>query len=145
MKTKYRIGIDPDLTKSGVAIISHAPFQKQKIEELLNCRFFEVLSKIEEFTKKGEVRVMLEAGWLNKKSNYHSAPNQEVAGRIGKNVGENHAVGKLIEEWCMVNQVPYSLIKPTNKKWDSKLFKMITNWDKRTNAEQRDAVRAAWL
>ena len=147
-KIKVRIGIDPDLKKSGVAIIYIEPFKTQAIQTLENLEFFKLLkllkTTIDTHTFQN-VTVFVEAGWLNKKSNYHSAFNKEIAGRIGKNVGENHAVGKLIEEYCIHNQITYKLVKPTTKKWDAKLFKQITKWDGRTNAETRDAVRTAWL
>lgn len=148
-----RIGIDPDLVKSGACLIKQEIFEEQKVTDLKNLEFFDLIAMLDHAKKfadenKDKVKsltVFLEAGWLNKKSNYHSAFNKEIAGRIGKNVGENHAIGKLIEQYCKRENIDYKLVKPTSKKWDAQLFKKITKWDKRTNSEQRDAVRAAWL
>ena len=146
MSERFRIGIDPDLKKSGVALISNKPFQCQKVVLVSTLSFFETIDYIRASKEKFDnLIVMIEAGWLNKKSNYHNAFNKEIAGRIGKNVGENHAIGKLLEEFCQIHNIEYKLIKPNTKKWDAKLFKQITKWEGRTNAEMRDAVRSAWL
>lgn len=148
MPIHYRIGIDPDLKASGYALVENKPFEKQKIIAVSNPSFWVLCELIKHWhINKGEATliVCIEAGWLNKKSNYHGAFNKEIAARIGKNVGENHAVGKLLEEYCQFNQIPYKLIRPTTEKWDSRKFKMITGYEKRTNQEIRDAVKIAWL
>ena len=145
-----RIGIDPDLKKSGFAMIDIIPFVATEISVVDTMDFFELIEVLNIQKKycldKGiKYIVFIEAGWLNKKSNYHAAFNKEIAGRIGKNVGENHAVGKLLEEYCIREKIDYKLVRPTTKKWDAELFKKITKYNKRTNGEMRDAVRAAWL
>ena len=148
--TQIRIGIDPDLEKSGYCIISKRPFApKWNIELLTTLRFFDVVAAIEDAKMQGlvpgnRVTVCIEAGWLNK-SIHHYAHNKSVAGRIGKSVGENHAVGKLLVEHCQNIGVAHILVKPESKKWDSVLFKKITGWETRTNQEMRDACRTAWL
>lgn len=148
MKKQLRIGIDPDLDKSGYCLIESEPFGKQRITVLSTFPFWELIETIEKvnrFTATDEtLMVFIEAGWLNKVSNYHGAVNKSVAGRIGKNVGENHAVGKLLEQYCKACNIPYKLVKPESKKWDAELFKKITGWKNRTNQEHRDAVRTAW-
>lgn len=151
MKKEFiRIGIDPDIDKSGVAMVIRSPFGKQRVTILKTLSFFELTAWIIRkhngaIEMKDDFIVCIEAGWLNKISNYHGAVNKSVAGRIGKNVGENAAVGKLVELWCKENKVPYRLIKPCSSKWDANLFKKITGYTGRTNSEMRDAVRAAWL
>ncbi len=150
---KLRIGIDPDLSKSGVAVIKHNRFNKQEVVALSTAPFFTVLNAMKSFSEIYGAEIVLEAGWLNKKSNYHVANKKGVAysavisGRIGKNVGENHAVGKLMEEWCVINKIAHKLYVPKrgSKKWDAKLFKQITKFDARTSSETRDATRAAWI
>lgn len=149
-KDFIRIGIDPDIDKSGVAMLVRSPFGKPKIMALDTMTFFKLTQFIKSnnsgaITCNDDIVVCIEAGWLNKVSNYHSAINKQVAGRIGKNVGENHAVGKLIELFCKENNIPYKLIKPCSSKWDADLFKKITGYVGRTNSEMRDAVRAAWI
>ena len=148
-KTLVRIGIDPDLKASGFCVLTKTPFKNGwVIEELETLSFFSLIQNLEVQTKLAQLPgtsllVCIEAGWLNK-SIHHFAANKSVAGKIGKNVGHNEAIGKLFEEWCKENNVPYKLIKPETKKWDADLFKKVTGWDKRTNQEERDAVRTAW-
>src|SRR5574343_441837 len=148
-KTLIRIGIDPDLTASGYCVLIKQPFGKWKIETLDTLDFFTLLNAIENEMKGAkapgnELTVCIEAGWLNK-SIHHFAENKAVAGRIGKNVGHNEAVGRLIAEYCEINDINHKLIKPGSSKWNAELFRKITGWEKRTNQEERDAVRAAWV
>jgi hypothetical protein len=146
-KISVRIGIDPDLVKSGVAMVYQKPGIPQYLHDTSTLSFFDLIEYFEKHNDKmlrEEICVMLEAGWLNKISNYHKSASKSIAGRIGKNVGENHAVGKLIEEYLKRNNINYKLVKPSTKKWDAKLFKQITKWEGRTNSEMRDATRAAW-
>lgn len=145
MKKTIRIGIDPDIDKSGYCLIESAPFGKKNIVKLETLSFWDLITEIDTVHHSdSSLLVCIEAGWLNKISNYHAAGNVAIAGRIGKNVGENHAVGKLIEQFCKKAYIPYKLIKPESKKWNADLFKKITGYDNRTNQEHRDAVRAAW-
>lgn len=145
MKKTIRIGIDPDIDKSGYCLIESAPFGKKNIVKLETLSFWDLIQAIENaYHDYDDLLVCIEAGHLNKKSNYHFAENKLVASRIGKNVGENHTVGRLIHQYCEKADIPYKLIKPESKKWDADLFKKITGYDNRTNQEQRDAVRAAW-
>ena len=132
--TKLIIGIDPDLIKSGVAVLGQSSFR------VCNMTFFELIQFFE--VNKSEIKkVVIEAGWLNKKSNFHNHPKQSTrtGERIAKNVGENHATGKLLAEIAKENGLNVMLVKPTSKKKDAEEFKRITGWQGRTNAEQRDA------
>ena len=148
MAKRIRIGIDPDIEKNGFCLIEYTPFEKPVIKELSNPTFWaliEIIRLVFSDNKKTDVLVFIEAGWQNKKSNFHYAKNISIATKISKNVGENHAVGKLLQQYCEFNNYPYKLLRPTSEKWDGRKFKMITGYDKRTNQEQRDAVKTAWL
>ncbi|ENG3665364.1 TPA: hypothetical protein RHI59_003140, partial [Acinetobacter baumannii] len=70
--SKIIIGIDPDLEKSGVAVLGQSHF------ELKNLNFAEVveLFKAEQDLIK---KVVIEAGWLNKKANFRSGANKSIA------------------------------------------------------------------
>lgn len=119
------------------------------ITELSTLSFFAMIEKINHCAESanvtnGSIVVYIEAGWLNAKKNYHGAKNTATAARIGANVGENHAIGKLLEEAMKFYAIPYQLIKPTTSKWDSGLFKQITGLTERTNQEERDALKLIW-
>ena len=75
------IGIDPDLEKSGVAILSHSL-------ELKNLTFAETVDLFR--SQQDQIKkVVIEAGWLNQKANFHNRIGQRksVGERIAKNVG----------------------------------------------------------
>jgi hypothetical protein len=130
------IGIDPDLDKSGLCIYDRYATDKM---QLLMASFFDVLDIIQEQNKVRRVITRIEAGWLNKKSNWHGG-NTSIAQKIAKNVGENHATGKLIEQFCKRNNYQYQLAVPKKSKVDAAMFKKLTGYDKRTNQELRDAA-----
>ena len=128
------IGIDPDLTKSGVAILSPSL-------ELKNLTFAETVELFR--SQQANIKkVVIEAGWLTKKSNLHSRYGQtKTAGeRIAKNVGENHATGKLLVEMAESLGLTVVLVRPTRSKKDAKEFNRITGWTGRSNQETRDAA-----
>lgn len=133
------IGIDPDLEKSGVAVLKDGSLR------LDNMRFYD-LTQYFEVNKDQIKKVVIEAGWLNKKSNLHSRYGQSkrAGERIAKNVGENHATGKLLVEMAESLGLAVVLVKPTKSKKNSEEFNRITGWQGRTNQEQRDAGMLIW-
>lgn len=129
------IGIDPDVTKSGVATIS----KPSKNLNLQNLSFFELYKYLE--TNCFLIgKVVIEAGWLNK-SNWHlKGDKAKYAAAIGNRTGQNHAVGQKIVEMCEFLNLDYELVKPQKSKTDAKKFKMLSGYEGRTNAEMRDAA-----
>lgn len=148
-KTLYRIGLDPDVEKSGYCELSKVPFAgKWTINYMGTLSFFDVIEKLDEVKKMMQlpdvkVLVCIEAGWLNK-SIHHVMKGNAHAANIGTRVGGNHQVGKLFVEYCERIGLPYQLYKPTTSKWDAKMFQQVTGVTTRINQEVRDAVRAAW-
>ncbi|MFU8927768.1 hypothetical protein [Acinetobacter puyangensis] len=127
------IGIDPDLEKSGVAI------KDKNGLRLMNLTFVDLKNLFEQnmpFIKK----VVIEAGWQNKKSNFRNIQSRLVAERTAKNVGENNATGKLIAQLVESMGIPVVLIKPTRSKLSADQFNKVVGWDGRSNQEQRDAA-----
>lgn len=149
-----RIGIDPDVDKSGYAISVNG-----NLIGLDALTFFELCQRLlDNKIKSDRIMVTIEAGWENKRSNFHAVPTmnkktgqiysadqrQRMAGRMGKNVGENHVVGKLIVQWCQLKQIPYELVVPKKKKLEHEDFCRVTRWVGRTNPEKRDAAMLIW-
>ena len=130
--TDLIIGIDPDLEKSGVAVLGQSL-------ELKNLTFPETVELFR--THQNEIKkVVIEAGWLNKKSNFRFSHSKSAGERIAKNVGENHATGKLLAEMAKECGLAVVLVKPTRTKLKAEDFNRITGWQGRTNQEQRDAA-----
>lgn len=134
--SKYLIfGIDPDLEKSGIARLDK---NTNRIE--MTCLdFIHTLNYIRE-NKEVIKCVYIEAGWFNRKSNWHGAETLRKSASIGRNVGENHATGKLLAQCIEYEQVKVVLVRPTQKKLNAEQFKKMTGIQTRTNQEVRDAA-----
>lgn len=128
------VAIDPDLEKSGIAVLHDT-----KQIEYTTLSFVDTMAFIRMNAPIIKC-VYLEAGWLNQKSNWHGAKNMSVASRIGKNVGENHATGKLLKQCIEAEGVKVVEVKPTSKKLNAEEFERLTKIKTRTNQEKRDAV-----
>jgi predicted nucleic acid-binding protein len=129
------IGIDPDIDKSGVACLH----EDTKRIEMSNLSFVDALSFVR-MNKPIIKCVYLEAGWLNKKSNWHKASNMSVASRIGANVGQNQAAGKLLQQCIEAEGIKVVTVRPTAKKLTAIEFEKLTKIKTRTNQEMRDAA-----
>ena len=120
----YFFGIDPDVKESGFAIWDN----KTKEIDYGKLSFWELIKKIEYYARCYEVKFIIEAGWLNKKSNFHCRPYQSklIGERIAKNVGSNHQVGKLLVEYCEKYKLNYELKIPKTKKYTSYYLENLT-------------------
>lgn len=136
LMSKFIIGIDPDLDKSGVAVALKGQVIK------LWCLSLPELYNYFRSEKTMIKKVYLEAGWLNKKTSWHESKNKSTAEKTAYNVGLNHATGRLIEDMLKHLDIKYDLVRPTQSKRDHKDFCVIAKWDKAipTNQEKRDAA-----
>ncbi len=131
------VGIDPDVEKSGVAIWCYGWV---RIEVL---SFFDLYDRLPQYKKDYDLKVIIEASWLNKKVNYHGGKGG-AGQKIAYHVGMNHAVGKLINEMCESLKIETILVRPTKKKLDQHQFNEVTGIQGRTNPEKRDAAMLVW-
>lgn len=158
-KVQYVIGIDPDVEKSGVAFLDCST----RMLEVDTLSFADLLDYLLSVKRKAEVqqkhvRIIIEAGWLNK-AHWHLSPKdtKQSAAAKGNSAGRNHEVGRKIAEMCEHWQLPYELIKPLALKvcgvniWkgpDGKIthneLSYFTGLTGRTNQEARDAALIAW-
>ncbi len=131
------IGIDPDCELSGFAIWD---IKKQELD-VKKLSFFDIFDMLSLLLNRIAL-VRIEAGWLNKKSNFHSHSKQSkaVGEKIAKSVGRNHEAGLKFVEMCKYLGIPYEEVKPLGTKGiDQEMFKKITKFTKRTNEDMRDA------
>lgn len=155
------IGIDPDVEKSGIAILD---CDTKTIDVLQSLAFPDLLDTLRSIQRQQEVqnktyRVIIEAGWLNK-AHWHilTKDNKRLAAAKGNSAGRNHEIGRKIAEMCKHWQIPYELIKPLQLRfkgvniWKGKdgkitheeLAAFIPLKINRTNQEERDAALIAW-
>lgn len=154
------IGIDPDVDKNGICLLMTGsksvtlhcfPFP-ETIEDV-RLLHYDTLDIADHKTalRNFEMIVIVEAGWLNDKSNFRNSPGKSGE-RIAKNVGANHQVGKLILEMCRFYDIPCMEIAPLRKTWKGKDGKItheeisyfIPDFPKQSNQETRDACLLAW-
>lgn len=145
------IGVDPDAEKSGVAYLE---VQSRKLE-VTNLDFphlLDYLCHAHKLAKErnAQVIVVVEAGWMVKKSNYHQMQGHR-AEKIAKDVGRNHETGRKIAEMCRYWHIPVLEHYPLKKMWKGKDGKItmdelsfFTGLMGRTNQDARDAALLAW-
>ncbi|CAL2077622.1 conserved protein of unknown function [Tenacibaculum sp. 190524A02b] len=132
MKKVY-VGIDPDIDKSGFDV-----WDKNNLNLRTLC-FWDLVNELYSLNKTSDLKVMIEAGWLIKKSNWHKSNGKLQSEKIAKNVGMNHQTGILIKEFCEYKNIKFELVKPKGK-LKAETFNKITNYQGRTNQEKRDAA-----
>jgi hypothetical protein len=141
------IGIDPDTEKSGVAQrVSSCPEEGVQLMNYTYMELFDYLKTIKKISTKDlheGVLVVIEKGEQNKAIfNAHKAKNKQIAAKIGVSVGRNFECTNIIEQFCKYLELDYEFYKPSFKKFDNKFAQQQFNLNvKRTNEEQRDALR----
>lgn len=141
---KILIGIDPDVEFSGFAKM-YISQNGEKEMSIMKFRFFEMFDFFKRYTTTKtdnfKIKVYIEAGWLNLKSNWHvSGHGERVSARIGTKVGANHQVGKLIAEMCEYLGLEYELVQPRTSKYSIKQFRMMTGYKGKLDQDQVDAA-----
>ncbi|MFJ1431935.1 hypothetical protein ACILD7_02395 [Capnocytophaga canimorsus] len=151
MKHDFIIGIDPDITKSGVSFLE-VKTRKLEVSSLTFPQLLDYLKFIKEKHSQTAEKliVVVEAGWLVQKSNYHGYAGAR-AERIAKNVGANHETGKKIVEMCKHYGLEVQEIRPLKKMWKGKDGKItheelasFTGITGKTNQDMRDSVLISW-
>ena len=147
------IGIDPDVDKCGLAF----KFKSTGLKELKTVQFWELIEWMQ--VNKANIKVVvIEAGHLNKKSNFRSNqqtatamasanPMQELERqkRIGETiamkVGRNHETGILLAHFCRRYNIPYLEVQPkAHKVTSTRMFEQMHGIKtKKSDQEQRDA------
>lgn len=153
MTKRLVIGIDPDVDKSGVACVN----KETGTRDLFTAGFWDVVGFINQFRDHIRV-VVIEAGYLNPKSNFRDREQisdamksdnpvaalksaKRTGEKIAEKVGRNHQIGKLLVEYCERENIPFMAIQPIGHKITStRLFKQMYGiTTKKADQEIRDA------
>lgn len=152
MKYDVVVAIDPDKEKSGVAFLK----PKTRQLEVSNLSFPQLLDYLQFCKQRGidvgeTVIVVVEAGWMVRKSNFHEAQGHR-AEKIAKDVGANHETGRKIIEMCKHYGLEVVQHPPLVKCWKGKDRKItheelssFTGLTGHTNQDARDAALLAWV
>ena len=152
-KADIVIGIDPDVSKSGVGVVS----REGGVEACVSLTFPQLLEylQIERDRRRAEnlsVVVVVEASWKIS-TNWHTQRGESVrtAARKGKDAGRCHEVGRKIVECARYYGLEVVERLPLKKIWKGKDGKITDEEIKafmpiqgRTNQEERDAALLAW-
>lgn len=151
-KPEIVIGIDPDVSKSGLACLDVTTKEVQVISNSFP-QLLEYLQNIAgNYTLPGRVVVVVEASWLIS-TNWHTKREDSVrtAARKGKDAGRCHEVGRKIVECARYYGLEVVEKLPLKKIWkgkDGKItdeeIKAFIRIEGRTNQEERDAALLAW-
>lgn len=151
-KYDYIIGVDPDCIRSGIATLMPKSRKYCSVRSLEFPVLLDYLRQAKSICDDdgSEMIVVVEAGWMVKKSNFHEAQGRR-AEKIAKDVGANHETGRKILEMCGHYGINATTQMPLDKCWKGKDRKItaeeleaLTGWDKRTNQDERDAALLAW-
>lgn len=134
------VGIDPDLKKNGVAIMEGG-----KYTALASMPFPELLNLIAESERDEKVLFVIEDVNAHKPVFSRGKINAKTRETIAQRVGMVKGVGSVIVELLDFCECHYMLTKPlkgTLKQCKTKpeLFKKLTGWQGRSNADTRDAA-----
>lgn len=115
-KVKKVAYIDPDTSRSGVCISEMGVITKAYSQDFIGI--------VDDLLPTCDF-VVIEAGWLNVKSNYRRGYSARVRERQAHNVGMNHMIGKLFEAYCKKKRIDYELYRPTTSKYSFNLVEQI--------------------
>lgn len=151
-KYRFYIGIDPDVDKSGFAIVDK---EEKYVRAFASYDFFDLISTLNTTLIRAQQEgidsvVIIEAGWKNQITNYHTATGKGGQ-RIALNVGRNQQVGILLVEYCKRQGIDVIEATPLRKGWKGPNGKItheelayFTGITEKTNQEIRDSILLAW-
>ena len=155
-KLRYVIGIDPDIEKSGFAVLDVAKKSFERIESRSFSDLIFALNNIGRNNLKGGVPtgivVVIEDS--DDTTNWHlpDKASPRAAAAIGHKVGLCHATQRHIKEWAERLRFEVELIRPLKKTWlgrdgkitQEEMMQFVPGLPKQTNQEGRDAALLAW-
>ncbi len=158
-KPRFIIGIDPDVKKSGFAVLDVDAKKIVQVEALSFPDLILMLNRIcidnrLEFGQPKLFGVQIVIEDSDDTTNWHlpAGVNIRAAAAIGHNVGLCHATQRHIQEWVVNLGFDVKLTKPLKKEWmgrdgkitQEEIMQFIPELPKKMNQECRDAALLAW-
>lgn len=143
------VGIDPDVEKSGVAILH--PDGKLKLCKMPFPELIDYLNLCARLST--DYTIVVEKGWFNT-ANYHLCSNRGLryAAKQGIDIGRNHETGRKIVEMAAHFGFKIEEVTPLKKIWkgrDGKITKeeleSFAGPLPRCSQDERDAALLAWV
>ncbi len=135
------VGIDPDLKKSGVAVVSDG-----KLQTLDALKLLDLIEFISEH--KHCAHFVIENVNHDKATYIRPGTNKNVMQNISQKVGMVKAIGAVLEEILTDLGAEFTSMKPLRgsvkkAKNDAELFNRMTGWEGKSNQDKRDAALLA--
>ncbi|HBA34855.1 MAG TPA: hypothetical protein DCZ12_12040 [Gammaproteobacteria bacterium] len=140
---RFVIGIDPDLSKSGVGIVRDG-----KLVDMLALNFPLLLRMVSECLDSQPL-IILEDVETDSTTYHRAKTNHRQHARIAQNVGQVKGVKRVLVECLEDMGATVVQVKPMRggvkgrAKTDADFFNRITGWEGRTNEDKRDAAMLA--
>ena len=138
------VGIDPDLVKSGVAIVEQGALTK-----LYALTFHEIVTSLASELKHEGAIVIIEDVEADSTTYHRAKTNARQHARIAQNVGQVKGVKRVLVECLLAQGINVVQVKPlrgpvkNRAKKDAEYFNKVTGWTGRTNEDKRDAAMLA--
>ena len=147
------VGIDPDVSKSGIAVLDCS---KQTFTQVDCLSFAQMVNKFvdlaADMTSESVVTIVMEDSDIS--CNWHTSPrdNKAVAAAKGRSVGMCHATARHLKEVAENFGLEVVGHRPLIKIWHGKdkkishdeAIQFMRGLPTRTNQEMRDAALLAW-
>ena len=113
-RTDIIIAIDPDVERSGVAVLDTSA----RTIKAMTMTFPELMEYLSSQQGRGDTLVVVEAGWLNQ-SHWHltAKDSARMAAAKGNAAGRNHETGRKIVEMARHYGLAVKEAKPLRKCW----------------------------
>lgn len=146
---KYVLGIDPDIEKSGVALLD---VEKRTFINIDSFRFPEAISFLRDTTLPDLVVVIEDSECTTNNWHITRYDSARTAARKGHDVGLCHATARLLHEIAVSYRLNVVSAHPLRKIWGKggekishkELQAFVKDLPSRTNQEERDAILLAW-
>ena len=149
----YILGIDPDVSKSGFALLNCEAREFVRVEALSFPDMVDRFAELAAMKADGkEVVVVMEDSDLSTNWHYNSRDSKAVCAAKGRSVGLCHATARHLKECAENFGLEVVMMKPLRKFWKGRDGKItheeaayfMRGLPKQTNQESRDAALMAW-
>lgn len=147
----YIIGIDPDIDRSGVAMLD---VEAGRFLHLQAMPFSDMVRYLDSLAAGpySPLRVVIEDSWTTTHNWHLYGMSLAKAAAIGRSTGLCHATGMLTEQMARSAGLDVHLLMPLKKTWrgrdgkitQEEISQFVPDWPARTNQEVRDAALLAW-
>ena len=149
----FVVGIDPDVSKSGFALLNCEAREFVQVEALPFPDMVDKFAELAAMKADGkDVVVVMEDSDLSTNWHYNSRDSKAVCAAKGRSVGLCHATARHLKECAENFGLEVVMMKPLRKFWKGRDGKIthdeaayfMRGLPKQTNQEGRDAALLAW-